>query len=446
MEAHREDVQQPPLVDAAPAETSRRSVTPQVVATTSSALPTAPLVAARPPTDLNSALLHAQLGAHRAATPTLTEPEAGTSATPTSVNVAAPTPGAAVVDAAAEKGVSAALATGGKADNNADIAAIQAHLEAATRTGRPPSLAISDTAHVEPSASHTRGSVEPRTATAAIGGIGKRKANTGKGKASSQRKTRAMSTTMEQAAENQEAKSVRKGKSVKKRKVEKEGSIGEGKLSKKGKDKAAEKEKEKGQKGHGIRRDTSGDRQGWVLMEELTGLKETELEKWREVWEEVKFLPTGMWTVMWARGVYLPRTRPYFVPLLEQVLGLPPSPSPAPPLECPQPVQSQSLLQPVSPLPAPSPYTGPTGGLAERRAPASRPASPARPACTSRRTSRPRPPAVPGTHQMALRPSTAPLRVWRSSWSHPSSSSIPSLSDIVSDADLSDTCELSSPS
>ncbi|CAI7790982.1 unnamed protein product [Closterium sp. NIES-54] len=104
-----------------------------------------------------------------------------------------------------------------------------------------------------------------------------------------------------------------------------------------------------------------------------------------------------------------PRPRPYFVTLLEQVLGLPPSPSPAPPSECPQPVQSQSLLQPVSPLPAPSPYTGPTGGLAERRAPASRPASPARPACTSRRTSRPRPPAVPGTHQMALRrPHTDP--------------------------------------
>ncbi|CAI7875934.1 unnamed protein product [Closterium sp. NIES-54] len=106
-----------------------------------------------------------------------------------------------------------------------------------------------------------------------------------------------------------------------------------------------------------------------------------------------------------------PRPRPYFVPLLEQVLGLPPSPGPAPPFECPQPVQSQSLLQPVSPLPAPSPYTGPTGGLAERRAPASRPASPACPACTSRRTSRQRPPTVPGTHLMALRPSTAPLRV-----------------------------------
>ncbi|CAI7879690.1 unnamed protein product, partial [Closterium sp. NIES-53] len=69
-----------------------------------------------------------------------------------------------------------------------------------------------------------------------------------------------------------------------------------------------------------------------------------------------------------------PRPRPYFVPLLEHVLSLPPSPGPAPSFECPHPVQSQSLPQPVSPLPAPSPYTGPTGGLAERRAPASRPA------------------------------------------------------------------------
>ncbi|CAI7742300.1 unnamed protein product, partial [Closterium sp. NIES-54] len=126
-----------------------------------------------------------------------------------------------------------------------------------------------------------------------------------------------------------------------------------------------------------------------------------------------------------------PRPRPYFVPLLEQVLGLPPSPSPAPPSECPRPVQSQSLLQPVSPLPAPSPYTGPTGGLAERRAPASRPASPARPACTSRRTSRPRPPAVPGTHQMALRPSTAPLRVPLPS---PPASSLPAFPDPKSDS------------
>ncbi|CAI7904175.1 unnamed protein product [Closterium sp. NIES-54] len=99
--------------------------------------------------------------------------------------------------------------------------------------------------------------------------------------------------------------------------------------------------------------------------------------------------------------------------------------------ECPQPVQSPFLLQPVSPLPAPSPYTGPTGGLAERRAPASRPASPARPACTSRRTSRLRPPAVPGTHQMTLRPSTAPLRVPLPS---PPASSLPALPDPESDS------------
>ncbi|CAI7831009.1 unnamed protein product [Closterium sp. NIES-54] len=98
------------------------------------------------------------------------------------------------------------------------------------------------------------------------------------------------------------------------------------------------------------------------------------------------------------------RPRPYFVPLLEQ---------------------------PVSPLPAPSPYTGPTGGLAERRAPTSRPASPARTASTSRRTSRPRPRAVPGTHQMTLRPSTTPLRVPLPS---PPESSLPVLADPASDS------------
>ncbi|CAI7801288.1 unnamed protein product [Closterium sp. NIES-54] len=125
------------------------------------------------------------------------------------------------------------------------------------------------------------------------------------------------------------------------------------------------------------------------------------------------------------------RPRPYFVPPLEQVLGLSPSPGPAPPFECPQPVPSQSQLQPVSPLPAPSPYTGPTGGLAERRVPASRPALPARPACTSRRTSRLRPPAVPGTHQMTLRLSTAPLRVPLPS---PPASSLPVLADPESDS------------
>ncbi|CAI5954896.1 unnamed protein product [Closterium sp. NIES-65] len=125
------------------------------------------------------------------------------------------------------------------------------------------------------------------------------------------------------------------------------------------------------------------------------------------------------------------RPRPYFVPLLEQVLGLPPSTGPAPPLECPQPVQPRSQLRPASPLPAPSPYTGPSGGLAERREPASRPASPVPAARTSGRAPRPRPPAIPGTHQMALRPSTAPLRVPLLS---PPESSLPTLADPESDS------------
>ncbi|CAI7881368.1 unnamed protein product [Closterium sp. NIES-54] len=125
------------------------------------------------------------------------------------------------------------------------------------------------------------------------------------------------------------------------------------------------------------------------------------------------------------------RPRPYFVPLLEQVLGLPPSSGPAPSQECPQPVHSQSLLQPVSPLPAPSPYTGPTGGLAERRELASRPASPVRAARTSGRAPRQRPPAVLRTHQMALRPSTASQRV---PWPSPPTSSLPVLADPESDS------------
>ncbi|CAI7763641.1 unnamed protein product [Closterium sp. NIES-53] len=125
------------------------------------------------------------------------------------------------------------------------------------------------------------------------------------------------------------------------------------------------------------------------------------------------------------------RPRPSFVLLLEQVLGLPPSTGPSPPSECPQPVQPQSQFQPVSPLPAPSPYTGPTGGLAECRDPASRPASPVHTATTTRRAPRPRPPAVPGTHQMTLRPSTAPLSVPLPS---PLESSLPVLADPESDS------------
>ncbi|CAI7765233.1 unnamed protein product [Closterium sp. NIES-53] len=101
------------------------------------------------------------------------------------------------------------------------------------------------------------------------------------------------------------------------------------------------------------------------------------------------------------------------------------------PYFCPPPVLSESQLQLVSPLPAPSPYAGPTVGLAERRKPESRPASPVRTACTSRRVPRPRPPAVPGTHQMALRPSTASQRVPLLS---PPASSLPALADPESDS------------
>ncbi|CAI7856604.1 unnamed protein product [Closterium sp. NIES-53] len=74
----------------------------------------------------------------------------------------------------------------------------------------------------------------------------------------------------------------------------------------------------------------------------------------------------------------------------------------APPLLCPPP------LQPASPLPSPSPYSEQTGGLTERCEPASRPASPV---CTSRCIPRSCPPPVPGTHAMALCPSSVPLRV-----------------------------------
>ncbi|CAI7740433.1 unnamed protein product [Closterium sp. NIES-54] len=125
------------------------------------------------------------------------------------------------------------------------------------------------------------------------------------------------------------------------------------------------------------------------------------------------------------------RPRPSFVPLLEQVLGLPPSTVSARPLACPQPVPSQSQLQPASPLPTPSPYTSPTAGLAKRREPTSRPASPVCAARTRRRAPRPRPLAVPGTHQMALRPSFAPLRVPLPS---PPESSLSVLVDPVSDS------------
>ncbi|CAI7858625.1 unnamed protein product [Closterium sp. NIES-54] len=102
------------------------------------------------------------------------------------------------------------------------------------------------------------------------------------------------------------------------------------------------------------------------------------------------------------------RPRPYFVPLLQQVLGVPSSTGLPPPFLCPPPDQSQPQLQPASQLHVPSPYTEQSRGLTERREPASRPVSPICTACCAPRS---RPPPVPGTHTMALCPSSIPMRV-----------------------------------
>ncbi|CAI7841147.1 unnamed protein product [Closterium sp. NIES-54] len=122
--------------------------------------------------------------------------------------------------------------------------------------------------------------------------------------------------------------------------------------------------------------------------------------------------------------------RPSYVPLLQQVLGSPPSPGPPPPFLSPPPVQSQSQLPPASPLPGPSPFFGPTRGLTERREPESRSASPVR-TVRAVRASRPRPPPVPGTHSMTLRPSTAPQHVPLPS---PPASSLPAGPNPASDS------------
>ncbi|CAI7808444.1 unnamed protein product [Closterium sp. NIES-54] len=108
------------------------------------------------------------------------------------------------------------------------------------------------------------------------------------------------------------------------------------------------------------------------------------------------------------------RPRPYYVPLLQQDLGLLPSPGPTPPLLSPPPVQSQSQLQPTSPLP-----------VLCRQSLVLR--------CLSALFAlvlvfhvR-----VPGTHSMTLRPSTAPQRVPLPS---PPASSLPDGPDPESDS------------
>ncbi|CAI5474621.1 unnamed protein product [Closterium sp. Yama58-4] len=100
------------------------------------------------------------------------------------------------------------------------------------------------------------------------------------------------------------------------------------------------------------------------------------------------------------RCFFAPPSPPTLPPpdsMLRQVLSLPSS--------------TGLPLQPGSPLPAPSPYTEQTDSLTERREPASRPASPVRAVRTGRRVPRQRPPPVPGTHTMTLRPSSVPQRV-----------------------------------
>ncbi|CAI7871642.1 unnamed protein product [Closterium sp. NIES-53] len=98
----------------------------------------------------------------------------------------------------------------------------------------------------------------------------------------------------------------------------------------------------------------------------------------------------------------------------------------SPPLLFPPTVQSQPQLLPGSPLPAPAPHTVVTESTTEHREPASRPVTPVH----SRRAVRPRPQPVPGTHIMALRPSSVPQHVVLPS---PPASSFPHIPDPESD-------------
>ncbi|CAI7743281.1 unnamed protein product [Closterium sp. NIES-54] len=111
-----------------------------------------------------------------------------------------------------------------------------------------------------------------------------------------------------------------------------------------------------------------------------------------------------------ARGTV--QWRPFFVP---------PPPSSLPPPE-------SVLRQPNSLLPAPSPYAEQTDSFAERREHESLPALPLCSARTGRHV--PRPPPVPGTHVMALRPSSISLRVPLPS---PPASYLPDVPDPESD-------------
>ncbi|CAI7927892.1 unnamed protein product [Closterium sp. NIES-54] len=98
-----------------------------------------------------------------------------------------------------------------------------------------------------------------------------------------------------------------------------------------------------------------------------------------------------------------------------------------PPLLCASPDQSLLPLQPASPLLSPSPCTEQSDGLTQRREPVSCPVSPIRTACHIPHS---RPPPVPGTHAMALRPSFVPLCVPLPA---PSKSTLPAVPDLEAD-------------
>ncbi|CAI7783649.1 unnamed protein product [Closterium sp. NIES-53] len=136
---------------------------------------------------------------------------------------------------------------------------------------------------------------------------------------------------------------------------------------------------------------------------------------------DVEAVGTGPGGTRGAGAGCTAQRRPFFVlpppwslpppgSLLHQVLSLPSSTGLTPPLLCPPPDQSKPQLQPDSPLPAP-PYTEQTDSLTEHREPESRLALPICVVRTGRHVPRPRPPPVPGTHTIALCPSSVPLQV-----------------------------------
>ncbi|CAI5978691.1 unnamed protein product [Closterium sp. NIES-65] len=144
----------------------------------------------------------------------------------------------------------------------------------------PHALAIMDTAHVGPSATHGEGSAELTGATGAVAESnagGKGKVDTGKGSAVSQRSTRAMSAGKEMSEE--------KGKKAE-GSQDKKG--GKSKPAKK-KEKAEEDDEEgvegdKERRGHGIRQDRSDDGHGWVGEIKVNG-RNRDIGKSREKME-----------------------------------------------------------------------------------------------------------------------------------------------------------------